>query len=134
MSGGRRGRPSGRSSARRVRDDRGSVSAETAAVLPILVVVAVGLCWLIGLAVVQMRVTDAARESARLLARGEQTGAATALARRVAPDGSRVTVTSASGTVVVRVAAPVRGPLGVFSAWGGFDIDAEAVAAVEPGA
>lgn len=110
------------------------MSAETAAVLPLLVVVAVGLCWLIGLAVVQMRVTDAARESARLLARGESEGAATALARRVAPDGSGVTVGTESGMVVVWVTAPVRGPAGVFSAWGGFDIDAEAVAAVEPGA
>ncbi|GAB3263391.1 TadE family type IV pilus minor pilin [Alteromonas gracilis] len=109
------------------------MSAETAAVLPLMVVVAVGLCWLVGLAVVQMRVTDAAREAARLVARGEPEGAAMSIARRVAPEGSRATVTSGSGTVVVRVEAPVRGPAGVFSAWGGFDIDAEAVASVEPG-
>lgn len=109
------------------------MSAETAAVLPLMVVVAVGLCWLVGLAVVQMRVTDAARESARLLARGESEGAATSIARRVAPEGSRVSVRSEDAIVVVRVEAPVRGPVGVFSGWGGFAIDAEAVASAEPG-
>lgn len=130
-SGGRHRRPADRAG-RRVRRDDGSVSAETAAVLPLLVVVAVGLCWLVGLAVVQMRVTDAARESARLVARGESVDVATSLARRVAPDGSSVSVTTEAGVVVVRVSAPVRGPAGVFSAWGGFDIDAEAVASAEP--
>jgi len=47
------------------------VTAETALVLPVLVCVAVGLAWLVVLGAAQVRCVDAAREVARLSARGE---------------------------------------------------------------
>lgn len=101
-------------------------------VLPVLVAVALGLAWLLSLAATQVRVVDAARETARAAARDDGRGAAVALGRRVAPDGSRFTVQDDGDTVVVRVRAQVRGPQGLFGFLPGVDVEAEAVAAKEP--
>jgi len=100
--------------------------------LPLLVGVTIGLVWLVALGVTQLRVVDAARETARALARDEPQGAAVALGRQVAPDGSRFRVEESSGLVRVRVVAEVSGPGGLFAAIPGVEVDAEAVAAQEP--
>ncbi|WP_441959602.1 TadE family type IV pilus minor pilin [Mycolicibacterium houstonense] len=71
----------------------------------------------------QIRCIDAAREAARLAARGEDT--ATAVARRIAPPGAVVQVGQDSGLVVARVSADTVLP--------GIAVSAEAAAAVEPG-
>jgi hypothetical protein len=113
------------------RHDRGAVTAETAVALPVLVAVALGLVWLIALAVTQVRVVDAARETARALARDEPVAAALDLGRRVAPDGAGITVHEEPGAVRVHVVAEVRGPGGVFAFLPGVDVDAEAVTAKE---
>lgn len=91
-----------------------------------LVVVLV-LC-LAGLAAVatQVRCVDAAREAARLAARGDDRGAAEA-ARAVGPDGAGLEVRRSGGRVIARVVA--RSPL-----LPGITIAAEGVAAIEPGA
>ena len=115
------------------RTQRGSVTAETVMVLPVLVAVALGLAWLLSLAATQVRVVDAARETARAAARDDGRGSAVELGRRVAPDGARITVREDGGTVVVRVSSEVRGPRGLFRFVPGVDVDAEAVAAMEPG-
>ena len=53
----------------RRRDQRGAVTAELALALPLLFAVTVGLVWLLAVGAAQIRVVDAARESARAVAR-----------------------------------------------------------------
>jgi hypothetical protein len=101
-------------------------------VLPLLLGVTLGLVWLVALAVTQVRVVDAARETARALARDEPQAAAVALGRRVAPDGASFEVEAADDTVRVRVVAEVSGSGGVFAFLPAVDVDSEAVAAREP--
>jgi Flp pilus assembly protein TadG len=113
---------------------RGAVTAETAVALPVIAVFAVGLAWLVSLGVVQVRAQDAAREAARVVARGEPVAAGTAYARRVATAGARVSVSSGRGTVVVTVQAPVQGPGGFFGFLPRYTVRARSVAAVEGGA
>ena len=117
----------------RSRAGRGAVTAETAVVLPVLVAVAIGLAWVVSLGVAHVRVVDAARETARALARDEQSATALSLGRRVAPQGSTISVQERDGTLVVTVAAEVRGPGGLFRFLPGVEVDAEAVAAKEQG-
>ena len=94
------------------RDDRGMVTAETAVVLPVLVAVTLAMVWLLTLGVAQMKVTDAAREAARALARGEPADRAVELAERAAP-GASVTIEDDDGLVVVTVRQDVSPPGGV---------------------
>ncbi len=75
----------------------------------------------------QLRCVDAAREAARAAARGESGVAA---GRRVAPEGASVAVTEAGGTVRAEVRTRIH-PLG--GRLPGLEVDATAVAAVEPG-
>ncbi|MDN5892988.1 MAG: pilus assembly protein [Nocardioides sp.] len=110
-------------------DERGAVTAETALALPLLVAVTLGMVWMLTFGVAQMKTTDAAREVARALARGEPTAEAVALAERVAP-GSHVQVTARDGTVVVVVTDAVPSPGGVFDGLSG-TTRAEAVALAE---
>lgn len=74
----------------------------------------------------QLRCVDAAREAARLTARGEQ-DRAEQLARRIAPRGATVAVTVRGDDILARVSAkPVAGLLP------GIDVVAEAAAVMEP--
>ena len=102
--------------------DAGSATVEAAFAVAALVTVA-GLC-VSGLVAIttQVRCTDAAREVARLVARGEA-DKAVAIARRIAP-GSTVDFRREGGFVVARVSsdAPVLP---------GFNITAEAISADE---
>lgn len=108
------------------------MTAETAVVLPVLVAVALGLTWLVCLGVTQVRVVDAARETARAVAREETTADAVALGRRIAPDGAVIAVHEGSDTVQVQVTARVRGPGGIFAFLPSLQVDADTVAAKEP--
>ena len=108
------------------------MTAETAVALPVLVGLALGLVWLVALAVTQVRVVDAARETARALARDEPLASARELGRRVAPDHASITVKEEAGEIHVRVVGKVRGPGGLFAFLPGVDVEAEAVAAEEP--
>lgn len=72
----------------------------------------------------QVRCVDAAREAARLVARGDD-GSAMAVARRIAPDDAEVHLGRDGSLVLARVSVP--------SALPGLTITAEAAAAVEPG-
>ena len=56
------------------RGERGAVTAELAMALPLLVAVTVGLVWLLAVGAAQLRVVDAARETARAVARGDDAG------------------------------------------------------------
>jgi hypothetical protein len=113
--------------------ERGAVTAETAAVLPVLVLFALGLAWLVALGGTQVRVLDAARETVRSAARGEDPGTSLALGRQVAPVGARITLRDEGDTVAATVDAPVRGPGGIFAFLPTYHARATAVAAQEPG-
>jgi Flp pilus assembly protein TadG len=113
-------------------DERGTVTAEAAVVLPLILLFTIGMVWLVSIGVTRVRAVDAAREAARAVARGEPASQGAALGRRVAGAGSAVRVTSRSDLVVVTVTAPVRGPGGLFDFVHTFDVHAQAVAVPEP--
>ena len=114
------------------RAESGAATAELAMTIPLLLAVTMGMIWLLSLGVAQVRVVDAARETARAVARGEATADAVALGQRVAPDGAMISV-GAGDPVVVRVTGRVAGPGGLFRFLPGATLRAEAVAAREPG-
>jgi hypothetical protein len=100
-------------------------------VLPLLVAVAIGLVWLLAVGSAQVRAVDAARETARALARGDDEAAAVARGLQVAPPGSRVHVTRGGGEVRVTVTGRVEAPGGLLDGMPAPRLHAEAVAADE---
>ncbi len=116
----------------RAREESGAVTAETAMALPLIAVFALSMAWLVTIGITEVRALDAARETARAAARSDGAGQATSLGRRVAADGSRISVQRSGGAVVARVSSPVNGPAGLFGRWASFRVSAEAVAAEEP--
>ncbi|MEU4113379.1 TadE family type IV pilus minor pilin [Kitasatospora sp. NPDC028055] len=90
------------------RGDAGFVTAETAVLLPALVLLTAMLIWGVLAAAAQITCVDAARIGARAAARGESNAAE--LARAAAPPGARVRVAVAADTVRVDVDAPCAAP------------------------
>ncbi|MGN0063893.1 MAG: TadE family type IV pilus minor pilin [Nocardioides sp.] len=115
----------------RRRDESGAVTAELAVALPLLLALTVVLVWLVSLGAAQVRVVDASREAARVVARGDDVSRATALARRIAPDGATVGVSHEGGDVVVETSARVAPPGGVLGSLGSVTVSSRAVAVVE---
>lgn len=115
----------------RSRSERGAATAELAMVLPLLIAVTIGLVWLLAVGAAQVRAVDAARETARAVARGDAVPEAVARGERVAPSGSTVTVHDGGGQVTAVVVGRVSGPGGLFGRLPGVTVSAEAVAAVE---
>lgn len=113
------------------RGERGAVTAELAMALPLLLAVTAGLAWLLALGVDQVRVVDAARETARAVARGDDPAVAVAVGQRVAPEGARIEVAGRDGQVVVTASTRVAAPGGPLFDWAGVTIEAEAVALAE---
>ena len=112
----------------RWRADRGSVTAELAAGIPVLVILLAAALTAVSAVSTQLRCVDAAREGARAAARGERDPAG--FARRIAPSGATVRLT-ANGDLV-RVDVSVRAqPLGRLLP--GPIVDGVAVASREPG-
>ncbi|WP_265568310.1 TadE family type IV pilus minor pilin [Streptomyces hygroscopicus] len=93
--------------------DRGFVTAETAVVLPALVLFAMALVWALLAASAQIQCVDAARAGARAAARQEPPGVVQEMARQAAPDGARVTVSRQGDLVHVLVVARPPGPDGL---------------------
>jgi len=124
-------RPLVRAALRR-RSASGAVTAEAAAVLPVLVAVGIGLVWVVALAVAQVRLVDAARDVVRAVARGDVASQATGRASGEAPDGTRFEVRRTEGRVVVTATAEVRGPGGLFAFLPGVLLSATATTAEEP--
>ena len=113
---------------RLIRADRGMVTAETAVVLPVLVLLLTLLLATLSHAVDYVRVIDAARSAARLAARGESLSTVEQQALAEAPEGSSVDLDTSGDQVRVTVTAPERrllGPIALPSA------GAEAVALLE---
>ena len=94
------------------RDQRGAATAELALGIPLLVSLTVGLVWLLAVGEAQVRVVDAARETARAVARGDDRAASVARGEQVAP-GATVTVVARDGDVVATVRDAVAPPGGV---------------------
>lgn len=103
-------------------------------VLPALVAVTVGLVWLLSVGAAQVRTVDAARETARALARGDPRAGAVARGIAVGVTGTVVSVRAGPDSVVVSARAEVVGPGGLFDFLPGVTVRARAVAAVEDGA
>jgi hypothetical protein len=108
-------------------DDRGAVTVEAALALCSLVAVLALALAAVSAVAAQLRCVDAAREAARLTARGEQ-DRAEQVAQRIAPRGAAVVVTVHGDEISARVSAnPVPGLLP------GIKVGAEAAAVMEPG-
>lgn len=127
----RRGGRTGRAPVRH-RGDEGVVTAETVLVLPLLAAVTLAMAWMLTAGVAEVRVTDAAREAARALARGESEATAARLAATVSPDG-RMVSGQEGDSVVVTVTESRRPSWSPALDLPGFTVEARAVALVEPG-
>lgn len=106
------------------------VTAETAVVLPVLLLVLAAAVAAVTVLGAQLRCVDAAREGARAAARGEPDSTVSRLAGRLAPDGAVIAVTGDADEVTVTVTvrlAPLE-PLPVAATLSG-----TAVAVREPG-
>ncbi|GLW17282.1 membrane protein [Streptomyces sp. NBRC 13847] len=89
--------------------DAGFVTAETAVVLPVLVVVVAALIWGLMAACARIECVDAARAGARAAARSETPSAVISAARGAAPRDAHVTVAREGDLVRVRVEAQLPG-------------------------
>lgn len=86
------------------------VTAEAAAVLPLVSVFALVLVWAVSVGVDQVRVVDAARDAARAVARGDTDRDAEAAARRTAGGSVSVDIHRHDGLVSVAVSQRVTAP------------------------
>lgn len=120
-----------RAEATRADADRGMVTAELATVAPFGVALTLLLVWVVSLGLTEVRLTDSAREAARLVARGESVGTAEKAARRHAPQGTTVDVDVDDGVATVRVRTTSRLPVPFFSGVGARSVEAEATAVME---
>ena len=115
----------------RLRDDRGSATAETAIVLPVVVVmVMVVLLTGAGLGT-QLRLESAARGAARELARGEDPSAAIAVAQQIGGDGTAVEISAGGDWARVEVTRTLQAPAGALSG-ASWELSADAEARLEP--
>lgn len=111
----------------RRRSDAGTVTAELAACLPVLVLVLGVALSAVGAAGTRVRLQDAAREAARLAARGDDE-TARQVSARIAP-GSQLQLRSTDGEVVATVHATVHPLTDLLP---GLGLTETAVAAIEP--
>jgi hypothetical protein len=108
--------------------DGGMVTIESAIALSAFITVLAVVLAGVTLVFDQLGCTDAAREAARLVARGEQDGVA-AVVKQIAPDGATFTVTTTDDGIVVAVRDPAASRL-----LPGVQVVAEAFAVPEPDA
>lgn len=107
------------------------VTAELATIAPFGVAFAFLLLWIVSLGFTQVRIADASREAARMVARGDETSKAENVALHQAPDGAKVSVSSTKGLVTVTVTARSRMPVPFFSGIGARTMTSSSVAADE---
>ncbi|MHB1800967.1 MAG: TadE family type IV pilus minor pilin [Actinomycetes bacterium] len=93
-------------------DDRGMVTAETALVLPVILLVFAAVLWGVTVASAQLAVVDAARLAARAVARGDDPAQVRQLVARAGPPGAAIAVEQegpgADALLRVQVSARVR--------------------------
>jgi Flp pilus assembly protein TadG len=112
-------------------DEDGMVTAETAVVLPVLLLVLAGAVAAVVVVGAQLRCVDAAREAARAASRGEPAAVVLGMAADAAPDGAVTELGGDGDTVRVTVSATVS-PLGPLP-WH-VEVSATASAVREPAA
>ncbi|WP_053853175.1 TadE family type IV pilus minor pilin [Streptomyces sp. NRRL B-24085] len=106
--------------------DQGFVTAESAMVLPVLVMFAIALVWGLLVVAAQIQCVDAARTGARAAAREDSAEAVVRVARDTAPRDAEVTVSREGDRVRVVVVAKPPALHGL-----PFEVREEAVAQVE---
>jgi Flp pilus assembly protein TadG len=84
------------------------VTAETAVVLPVLLVVLAAAIWVLAAVGAQLRCVDAARLGARAAARGDSASSVHAVTARLAPAGAEISVVRDGDEVTVLVRVVVR--------------------------
>jgi hypothetical protein len=107
------------------------VTAETAAVLPVLALLLAFGLWAVSAGAHQVQCADAAREAARSAARGDSSATVRATAEQSAPVRAVISVVESSTLVQVSVVARVA-PLGHWLPT--IEVTGNATAAREPGA
>ena len=118
-------------SSRLFRDDRGSATAETAIVLPVVVLMVVVIL-LTGAGLgAQVRLESAARGAARDMARGEDPAVAVATAQRIGGDATSVQISGTGVWVRVEVTRILVSPAGPLSG-ARWELSADAEARREP--
>lgn len=118
----------------RARVDHGTATAETAVVLPALVLLLAFALWALGAVTIQLRCVEAARAGARAAARGEATDVVRDRAARAAGAGARVVVERNGNVAVVEVARRVSPPWRALARLvPSLTVTATASADVEPG-
>lgn len=113
------------------RDEGGAATAELALGIPLLVALTAGLVWMLAVGAAQVQVIDASREAARAVARGDDVGAAAAVAFRIAPARADVSIDVGDTQVTVTTSVRVSGPGGLLGSLPGVTVSADAVAWVE---
>lgn len=108
------------------------VTAETAVLLPVLLVVLAAAVGVLACVAAQLACVDAARAAARVAARGDGPAEVRQAGQRLAPADAAVQVRRGGDTVEVRVSAQVR-PFGRALRLPAVGVSGRAVAAVEPG-
>ncbi len=107
------------------------MTAELAMAIPLLLAVTAGLVWLLCVGYSQVRVVDAARETARAVARGDDAASALAAGRRVAPEGVSLSIAHEGDLVRVTASGRLSGPGSRLPFARSVQLRAEAVALVE---
>jgi Flp pilus assembly protein TadG len=106
------------------------VTAETAVVLPVLLVVLAAVVWVIACVAAELRCVDAARIGARAAARGDTAAAVVDATNAAAPVGAQVELLRSGDEVIVLVRAVVR-PFGSALHLPGTPVAARATAVTE---
>jgi hypothetical protein len=91
--------------------EHGMVTAEAALVLPLMALFAMALLWLLSIGIAKVETVDAARDAARLIARGDTQAVAQESVRRAAPAGAVAAFdTSSAGILTVTVSVQAHAP------------------------
>lgn len=94
--------------------ERGAATAELVMTLPLVVLVTWTMVWLVSLGSAQAELVDAARETARALARGDAEPAAVARGRASAPEGTSIEVIHDGRALRVVARVDVAAPVATF--------------------
>ena len=108
--------------------ERGAVTAETAVIMPVLVLLLAVVLAAAAAGMTVIRFEEAARASARAAARGETAAVARQRAHEIAGGNASVRITAGPRRMTVSVSGPAPGILGQ---WTGWQLRADATAVTE---
>jgi Flp pilus assembly protein TadG len=132
--GGRWARHGGRRACRGGRRaEEGTVTAEVAILLPMLMATIVFGFWVVGVVTANIRCVDAARDVARAVARGESPEAARSIGERAAPSGAVVEITRDGDYINVTVTTSRTPDWPIFKQLPAIPVEAKATIRSEPG-